>query len=187
MVNAVLLNPLDYPDPGRLVVIRETNLPEFPQFSVSPPNYIDWEKQTKSYDFMAAYTSSRMNLTGEGEPQQLMGIAVTAHYFDVYGIKPVLGRMFLPEEDAKGKNNVVVLSYPFWQRQFGGTADVTGRTVQLNGEPYTIAGVAPIGFGIANKVDFWTPMAFAPKDVANDNRGAHYVKCGGQIEAGRHG
>jgi putative ABC transport system permease protein len=182
VVNAVLLNPLDYPDPGRLVVIREMQLPDFPEFSVSPPNYLDWEKQTKSYDFMAAYTSSRMNLTGEGEPQQLMGIAVTAHYFDVFGIKPALGRTFLPEEDAQGKNRVVVLSYPFWQRQFGGTADVTGRTVQLNGEPYTIAGVAPIGFGIANKVDFWTPMAFSPKDVSNDNRGAHYISVAARLK-----
>ncbi|HEY8835517.1 MAG TPA: ABC transporter permease, partial [Chthoniobacterales bacterium] len=153
VVNVVLLRPLDYQEPDRIVTIRETNLPQFPEFSVSPPNYLDWEKQTKSYEFLAAYASSRVNLTGDGEPQQLLALKTTAHYFDVYGVKPILGRMLLPEEDAQGKNHVVVLSYPFWQRVFGGTRDVVGRAVQLNGEPYTVVGVAPIGFGLTSKVD----------------------------------
>lgn len=184
VVNAVLLRPLDYPEPARLVVIRETQLPDFPEFSVSPPNYLDWEKQTKSYENLAAYSGSRINLTGDGEPQQLIGVKATAHYFDVYGIKPVLGRTFLPEEDAPGKNHVVVLSYPFWQRVFGGTADVVGRPIQLNGEPYTVIGVAPLGFGIASKVDAWMPMAFDPKETANDNRGAHYLNVAGRLRPG---
>jgi putative ABC transport system permease protein len=184
VVNAVLLRSLDYPEPARLVVIRETQLPDFPEFSVSPPNYLDWEKQTKSYENLAAYSGSRINLTGDGEPQQLIGVKATAHYFDVYGIKPVLGRTFLPEEDAPGKNHVVVLSYPFWQRVFGGTADVVGRPIQLNGEPYTVIGVAPLGFGIASKVDAWMPMAFDPKETANDNRGAHYLNVAGRLRPG---
>jgi putative ABC transport system permease protein len=184
VVNAVLLRPLDYPDPARLVIIRETQLPEFPEFSVSPPNYLDWEKQTKSYEHLAAYSGSRVNLTGEGEPQQLVGIKATAHYFDVYGIKPALGRTFLPEEDAPGKNHVVVLSYPFWQRVFGGASDVVGRPIQLNGESYTVVGVAPRGFGLASKVDAWMPMAFEPKETANDNRGAHYLNVAGRLRAG---
>jgi putative ABC transport system permease protein len=184
VVNAVLLRPLDYPDPARLVIIRETQLPEFPEFSVSPPNYLDWEKQTKSYEHLAAASGSRVNLTGDGEPQQLVGIKATAHYFDVYGIKPALGRTFLPEEDAPGKNHVVVLSYPFWQRVFGGASDVVGRPIQLNGESYTVVGVAPRGFGLASKVDAWMPMAFEPKETANDNRGAHYLSVAGRLRAG---
>jgi putative ABC transport system permease protein len=184
VVNAVLLRPLDYPDPARLVIIRETQLPDFPEFSVSPPNYLDWEKQTKSFENLAAYSGARVNLTGEGEPQQLIGIKATAHYFDVYGIKPALGRTFLPEEDAPGKNHVVVLSYPFWQRVFGGAADVVGRAVQLSGEPYTVVGVAPRGFGLASKVDAWMPMAFEPKETANDNRGAHYLNVAGRLRPG---
>jgi putative ABC transport system permease protein len=184
VVNAVLLKPLDYPDPARLVVIRETNLPAFPEFSVSPPNYLDWEKQTKSYEHLAAYSGSRINLTGDGEPQQLVGIKATAHYFEVYGIEPALGRTFLPEEDAPGKNHVVVLSYPFWQRVFGGAADVVGRPIQLNGEPYTVIGVAPIGFGIASKVDAWMPMGFQPKETSNDARGGHYLAVAGRLRPG---
>lgn len=184
VVNAVLLRPLDYPDPGRLVIIRETQLPEFPEFSVAPPNFVDWEKQTKSFEHLAAYANAKMNLTGEGEPQQVAGMRATAHYFDVFGIKPVLGRMFLPEEDAPGKNHVAVLSYAFWQRLYAGAADVVGRTIELNGEPYTIAGVAPLGFGLANKLDLWMPMAFQAKEIANENRGAHYVNTVGRLKRG---
>ncbi|PZR72688.1 MAG: ABC transporter permease [Chthoniobacterales bacterium] len=184
VVNVVLLRPLDYPEPGRIVVIRETNFPEFPEFSVSPPNYLDWEKQTKSYEKLAAYSGSRINLTGDGEPQQLVGIKATAQYFDVYGIKPALGRTFLPEEDAPGKNHVAVLSYPFWQRVFGGAADVIGRPIQLNGEPYTVVGVAPLGFGVASRVDAWMPMAFEPKEVSNDARGGHYLNVVGRLKPG---
>ena len=184
VVNTVLLRPLDYPEPGRIVIIRETQLPQFPEFSVSPPNYLDWEKQTKSYEYLAAYTGAGLNLTGEGEPQRLVGVKATAHYFDVYGVKPVLGRMLLPEEDAPGKNHVVVLSYPFWQRVFGGARDVVGRAIQLNGEPYTVVGVAPAGFGLASKVDAWTPMAFKPDETANDARGGHYINVVGRLRPG---
>jgi putative ABC transport system permease protein len=184
VVNVVLLRPLDYPEPGRIVIIRETQLPQFPEFSVSPPNYLDWEKQTKSYEYFAAYGGANLNLTGEGEPQRLVGVKTTAHYFDAYGVKPVLGRMLLPEEDAPGKNHVVVLSYPFWQRVFGGTHDVVGRAIQLNGEPYTVVGVAPVGFGLTSKVDAWTPMAFKPDEIANDARGGHYINVVGRLRPG---
>jgi putative ABC transport system permease protein len=181
VVNTVLLRPLDYPEPSRIVIIRETQLPQFPEFSVSPPNYLDWEKQTRSYEYLAAYSGAGVNLTGEGEPQRLIGVKATAHYFDVYGVKPVVGRMFLPEEDAPGKNHVVVLSYPFWQRVFGGGRDVVGRSIQLNGEPYTIVGVDP---NRASKTDLWMPMAFKPDETANDARGAHYINVVGRLKPG---
>ncbi|HSV63060.1 MAG TPA: ABC transporter permease, partial [Chthoniobacterales bacterium] len=184
VVNVVLLQPLDYSKPHRIVNIRETNLPKFPEFSVSPPNYLDWQKQTKSYDYLAAYTGARINLTGNGEPQQLLGIKATGHYFDVYGIKPVVGRFLLPEEDAQGKNHVVVLSYGFWQRVFGGARDVVGRAVQLNGEPYQVVGVAPFGFGLTGKIDAWLPMAFKPDETANDARGGHYINVAGRLKPG---
>jgi putative ABC transport system permease protein len=182
VVNTVLLRPLDYPDPARLVIMKETQLPQIPEFSVSPPNYLDWEKQTKSYEHIAAYGGASLNLTGEGEPQRLVGVKATAHYFDVYGVKPVLGRTFLAEEDAPGKNHVVVLGHPFWQRVFGGDGNVVGRQVQLNGEPYTVVGVAPSGFGSANKVDAWTPMAFTPDETNNDARGGHYLSAIGRLK-----
>jgi putative ABC transport system permease protein len=184
VVNVVLLQPLDYSQPDRIVNIRETDLPKFPEFSVAPPNYIDWEKQAKSYEYLAAYGGARINLTGDGEPQQLLGVKATGHYFDVFGIKPAVGRFLLPEEDAPGKNHVVVLSYGFWQRVFGGAHDVAGRAVQLNGEPYTIVGVAPFGFGLTGKIDAWLPMAFKPDETANDARGGHYINVVGRLKPG---
>src|SRR3954469_4991676 len=184
VVNTVLLRPLDYPNADRLVMIRENQLPKFPEFSVSPPNYLDWEKQTKSYEYLAAYSGAGLNLTGEGEPQRLVGVKVTGHYFDVYGVKPFLGRMLLPEEDAPGKNHVVVLSYPFWQRVFGGAHDVVGHSIELNSEPYTVVGIAAPSFGQASKVDVWMPMAFKPDETANDARGGHYINVVGRLRPG---
>ena len=181
VVNGVLLRPLDFPQPDRIVVIRETNLPQFPEFSVSPPNYLDWAKQTKSWQYLAAYSGAQVNLTGEGEPQRLIGVKATAHYFDVYQIKPVLGRTFVPEEDAPGKDHVVVLSHAFWQRVFGSEPNVVGRAIQLNGEPYTVIGVAPPHFGEASKVDTWVPMGFKPDETAADARGGHYLNVVGRL------
>ena len=181
-MNGVLLQPLDYPQPDRIVVIRETNLPQFPEFSVSPPNYLDWVKQTKSYTWLAAYTGSQINLTGEGEPQRLIGVRATAHYFDVYGIKPVLGHLRAGRRARK--NQVVVLSHAFWQRVFGGDSKVIGRSIQLNGEPYTVIGVAPPNFGQASKVDTWSPMGFKADETAADARGAHYLSVIGRLRPG---
>ncbi|MEY2508474.1 MAG: hypothetical protein QOH01_2803 [Verrucomicrobiota bacterium] len=184
VVNVVLLRPLNYPQPDRIVSIRETNLPQFPEFSVAPPNYLDWEKQTKSYEYLAAYSGTRVNLTGNGEPQQLLALKATAHYFDVYGDKPFLGRLLLPEEDAPGKNHVVVLSYGFWQRVFGGDHAVVGRSIELNGEPYTVVGVAAPPLGQSSKVEAWIPMAFKPEETANDARGGHYINVVGRLRSG---
>ena len=181
VINGVLLRPLDFPQQDRIVVIRETNLPQFPEFSVSPPNYLDWAKQTKSWQYLAAYSGAQVNLTGEGEPQRLIGVKATAHYFDVYGIKAVLGRTFVPEEDAPGKDHVVVLSHAFWQRVFGGEGSVIGRAIQLSGEPYTVIGVAPPHFGEASKVDTWVPMGFKPDETAADARGGHYLNVIGRL------
>lgn len=181
VVNIALLHPLDYPDPERLIGIMETNLPQFPEFSVSPPNYLDWEKQTKSYSYLTAYSGTQVNLTGAGEPEQLNAVKATAHYFDVYGLSPVLGRTFSPEEDVPGKNHVVVLSNPFWQRVFGGDKNVVGRSVHLNGEPFTVIGVASLTTGKARKVDLWMPMAFSPEERSNKYRGAHYLNVAGRL------
>lgn len=184
VVNGVLLRPLDFPEPERLVMLKEMQLPEYPEFSLSPPNFLDWEKQLKSFASIAAYSGAALNLTGEGEPQRLVGVKATAHYFDVYGIKPLLGRAFLPEEDAPGKNRVVVLSHPLWQRLFGGAPEAVGRSLQLNGEPYTVIGIAPAGFGAPGKIDAWVPMAFTPDETSNDNRGAHYLNAAARLKPG---
>jgi putative ABC transport system permease protein len=184
VVNGVLLRPLTYAQPDRLVVLRECQLPQFPEFSVSPPNFLDWQKLTKSFTALAAYRGQSYNLTSDNEPLRLVGVKVTAAYFSVYGVAPQLGRDFLPEEDSIAKGKVVILSHGLWQRQFGGTADVIGRAVQLNGEPYTIIGVMPADFQRSNNTELWAPMAFADEDKAADNRGAHYINVAGRLKPG---
>jgi putative ABC transport system permease protein len=184
VVIGVLLRPLDFPQPERILVIRESQLPQYPEFSVSPPDFIDWQQQAKSFASLAAYTGAPLNLTGDAEPLRLIGVKATAHYFEVYGIKPVVGRVFSPEEDTVGKDHVVVVSHAFWQRVLGGGTDVIGRTLQLNGEPFSVIGVVPPGFGQQSKVDAWLPMAFTGTETDNKNRGSHYVSVVGRLAPG---
>lgn len=185
VVNGVLLRPLDYPEPDRVVAVKETQLPEFPEFSASAPNFLDWQQQAKSFSYLAAFTGAPLNLTNKGEPQRLIGLKVTAHYFDVFPVQPALGRALLPEEDAPGKDHVVMLSHALWQRVFDGAADVIGQHLELSGETYTVVGVAPAGygFGSANKVEAWVPMAFRADQTSNDSRSAHNLNVAGRLRS----
>ena len=146
VVNSVLLRPLNFSEPDRLVVIRETNLPEFPEFSIAPGNYFDWRQQSVSFAHLAAVRGGSYNLTGLGDPVRVFCERVTANYFPMLGVHPALGRAFTEAEAAAGQASVVVLSHGFWQRQFGGRPDILGSTVQLNGQTYTIIGVMPENF-----------------------------------------
>ena len=184
VVNGVLLRPLTYAEPDRLVLLRENQLPQYPEFSVAPPNFLDWQKLTKSFTALAAYRGQSYNLTGEGDPLRLVGSRVSASYFSVFGVAPQLGRDFLPEEDSPGRGRVVILSHGLWQRQFGGTTDVIGRTVQLNGEPHTIVGVMPADFQRSSNTELWAPMAFTDDETKGDNRGAHYINVTGRLKPG---
>ncbi len=184
VVNGVLLRPLTYAEPERLVLIRENQLPQFPEFSVAPPNFLDWEKMTKSFERMAAYRNQSYNLTGNGEPVRVAGSRVTAGFFSTYGVAPMIGRDFRPEEDTVAQGKVVILSHAFWQRQFGGDPGALGRTIQLNGEPHVILGVMPSSFQRSANTELWAPMAFPDDERANDNRGAHYINVVARLKNG---
>ena len=184
VVNGVLLRPLTYPEPERLVLLRESQPPQYPEFSVAPPNFLDWQKQTRSFTALAAYRNQTYNLTSDAEPKRLNGQRVTADYFSIYGVAPRLGRDFRPEEDSVAQGKVVILSHRLWQGQFGGTADVIGRTIQLNGDAYTILGVMPADFQPSSTTELWAPMAFKDDEKAGDNRGAHYINVVGRLKPG---
>src|ERR1051325_4654567 len=111
VVNAVLLRPLPYKDPDRLMMIRETKLPQFPEFSVSPGNFLDWQKQQTVFERLVAIQNSAFNLVGDGEPERLQGVRVSDGFLDMLGAQPALGRGFFAEEDQPGHNNVVILSH----------------------------------------------------------------------------
>ncbi len=182
VVNSVILRPLEYPESDRLVVIRETNLPQFPEFSVAPGQYFSWLEQAKSYEQLAALRGGSYNLTGIGEPQRLTAKLITANYLTMLRVHPALGRAFTADEEAKDKANVVILSYGFWQRQFGGRPEVLNTTVQLNGQAFTIVGIMAKNFQIDSKTDVFAPAAFSAEE--RQNHGGHYISAISRLKAG---
>src|SRR5436190_13834898 len=144
VVNAVVLRSLPYRNPDRLVALW-SNVPEHGRWRVSPANFFDWKKQATSFSEMATYGAWTLTLTGNGEPEQLMGTNAGQGYFATVGIQPQLGRTFAPEEYEPGKGQVVILGHSFWQRRFGGNPAILNRSITLNGASYTIVGVMPPG------------------------------------------
>jgi putative ABC transport system permease protein len=184
VVNAVLLKPLPFADPERLVMIWEdASRIGFPQNTPAPANYLDWKTQNHSFEDMAAVNWVSFNLTGDGEPQKVGGHAVTANLFPLLGVRPALGRGFTAEEEKPGSNKVVILSHALWQDSYGGQRSVVGQEILLNGEKYTVVGVMPAGFQfLESYVRLWVPLAQAPEDWAN--RGGHYLRVVGRIRPG---
>ncbi|HWA09648.1 MAG TPA: ABC transporter permease [Opitutaceae bacterium] len=182
VVNATLLRPPDYFESERIVILREVSPPPSARENpVSAPNFLDWQRRATSFTSMAAYTNAAVNFTGGDEPRQLAGVKVTGRFFDVFGLRPALGRVIAPADDQAGSQHVAVLSFPFWQRAFGGAADVVGRTLQLDGEEYTVIGVAAATPG---HTDLWLPMAFTTEQTAEDNRGAHWLNVAARLKPG---
>ena len=142
IVNAVLLKPLPYAQPERLVKLY-TSMPQFRDASVSYPNFLDWQQRSQSFDRMAAYRGDNFNLTGQASPDRLRGIMASSTLFDVLGVKPIVGRVVSRDEDQRGGAPVVVLTSNFWRTRFGGDPQVVGHTITLNDRLYTIVGVIP--------------------------------------------
>src|SRR5262245_8295031 len=142
VVNGVLLRPLPYDEPGRLLMLY-TSMPQFREASVSYPNFLDWQRRSRSFDLMAAYRSDTFTLTGESTPERLRGLMTSSTIFETLGVKPIVGRTFGADEDRRGTAPVVVLTSNFWRTRFGGDPHVLGRAVTLSGKLYTIVGVVP--------------------------------------------
>jgi putative ABC transport system permease protein len=171
VVSAVLLNPLPYTEPDRLVSIWE-NVPTHGRWRAAPANFLDWKKQTTVFTDVAAFGGATATLTGDGDPEQLSGTAVTPGYFEVVGVQPALGRAFQPEEHQLGKDRVVILSHNLWQRRYGGDKNIINRSVTLDGNTWTVIGVMPPGLYPARPTtagridfdetgqDFWRPMSY---------------------------
>src|SRR5215468_2082023 len=124
VVNTTMLRPLPFDDPDRLIMIRETKLPEFTDFSVGPATFLDWKNQNTVFERLVAMTNTSLTLIGAGDPERLRGMLVTDGFFAMLGVRPQIGRDFLPEEDRAGRNNVVILSHKLWQRRLGGDPNV---------------------------------------------------------------
>ena len=163
IINAVLLEPLPYKAPDRLIRLSENNSGHsLAEVLVSVPNFLDWQRQQSVFQELAASELATFNLTGRGEPQRVTAARITANLIPMLGVAPALGRSFLPEEEKTGSNRVVLLSDALWQRQFGGDPWIVNQTIQLNGESYTVVGVMPAGFQFPGKRDLWVPFVIDP-------------------------
>jgi putative ABC transport system permease protein len=156
VVNAVLLRPLAFRDPSRLVIVAEKS--PFPTISTSYQNFVDWRDQSRSFKSMEATRGTGLSLTGAGEPEVLLARMATAGLFPLLGVEAHIGRTFLPEEDRAGSAPVALLSYGLWQRRFGGSREIIGKPITLGSQPYTVVGVLPAGFQILQPAEVFVPF-----------------------------
>ena len=167
VVYGVLLRPLDYPEPERLVALRESNPLKQPDSQISPGNFLDWQQQNTVFSDLAAYRTVSYNLTADGNPERLLAGRVTSGLFKTLGVRPILGREFLPEEDQPGRAKVVLISESVWQRRFGTDPSVIGKTLRLSGEDFTVIGVMPASLRLPDQREreLWTPIAFTENET----------------------
>jgi putative ABC transport system permease protein len=178
VVNAVLLSPLPYETPDKLVWVWGY-VPQrgATQASISPPDFLDYRSQNQVFETIAAFTGipSGVNLTGGDEPERVEALGVSADFFEVLGVAPQLGRGFLADEEKTGRNQVVILSQGLWQRRFGANPDVVGQTLTINGGSATVIGVMPRGFEFPAQAELWFPLAFDAPNMSV--RSAHFLRA----------
>jgi putative ABC transport system permease protein len=159
-VNAILLRPLPYPEPERLVLVSHRNSKRGND-ELTPASYYALRRQSKSFEQIAVYASRDLNLTGRGEPERLSCQFVSAALFPLLKVNPGVGRVFTEAEDRAGAPRVVLLSHELWQQRFGAAADVVGQAITLDDQAYTVVGVMPPGFEFPTKgISLWAPIAF---------------------------
>src|SRR5262252_8307666 len=178
VVNAVLLRPLPFDDPDRLVWLWDTQ----PQLATTPtslPDFLGWKEQNQSFDRLAAFQVGNMFVdAGNGATDTPVGL-VTPELFSVFHVSPILGRTFTNEETLPERFRVAVLSHSMWQSRFGSDPNVLGRTIQVNGAAYTIIGVMPAGFSYPDRAELWRPL---PIDPAKLDPGPHYLNVVGRLK-----
>jgi predicted permease len=183
LVQTVLLQPLPYQDPDRIVLVWEdASAAGFPRNTPAPANFNDWRAANRSFQAMAATAFAGANLTMDGAPEQVLGRGVTPNFFDVLGVRPLRGRAFTPADDRPGVN-VVVISHALWQRRYGGDPGIVGRTIVMSDVKYEVIGIAPRAFVFLNReIDFWTPMRLTPQQASA--RGNHFLTVVARLNPG---
>jgi putative ABC transport system permease protein len=186
VVNAVLLRPLPYQDPSRLMQIWHVppakSFPGLTLFSVSPANYLDWRSQNHSFEEMAAYGGARFNVGGKEQPESIQAATVAASFFSILRVRPLLGRGFTPDDDRPGQGHVVVLGNALWRQRYGADPGVIGRNIVLDGEAYQVIGIMPPAFQFPSWAQLWTPMAWT--DEKRAVRGNHNYLVIGRLKPG---
>jgi putative ABC transport system permease protein len=163
VVNAVLLRPLPYRDADRIVAIQEIGK-DGNRIQVTPANYLDWRAQNTVFEHVAAIFERPSNLAGADEAERVRLAVTSANFFDVFGVRPLHGRLFAPDDEQAGHTSIVIIGYSLWQRRYGGDAGIVGQSITLDGLSYTVAGVAPAGFQYPGKTEVWMPpLRLAPE------------------------
>lgn len=181
--NGVLLRPLPYPDADRITMMWVDNRPQGIKEDIgSYPNYRDWREQNTTYEHVAAFTGANFTVTGSDEPDRIPGARTTANFHDVIGLKPVIGRLYTEEHEKVGNDAVVLLSHGLWQRKFGGTRDVIGKTIVLNGVAHEIIGVMPPELRVPSSAELWKPLAVP--DAQRNARGSFWLPVIGRLKPG---
>jgi hypothetical protein len=181
VVDAVLLRALPFDDPGQVVHVWEAPHPGEGN-SVSVGVFRDWARHTTAFESIAAVAPGELNLAGDGEPERISGLRMSPSGLSVLHARPVLGRTFAPDEDQPGKNTVIVLTHELWKRRFGGDPGIVGRSLRLNGEPYTVIGVLPPAFLPWDGIEYVVPIVFRPE--ALEQRDAHWLRVIGRLKPG---
>lgn len=180
VVQAVLLKPLPYSDAGRLLAVH-IYIPQLEEkarsMGVRPFDYLEWRRLNTVFSDIAAFRATALNLTGQGDPERLGALRVSANLFNVLGVRPALGRGFAGNEDTAGSDGAVMLSHAFWERRFGADPAIVNRSILLDGRPFQVAGVLPEGFvfptgkqfhpllPLPSRIDVWIPMVFSKEEL----------------------
>ncbi|HEU4431965.1 MAG TPA: ABC transporter permease [Pyrinomonadaceae bacterium] len=183
LVNAVVLRPLPYPDPDRLVWAWGNIRNGGNRASVSPLDYLDYRNQNTTFEHLAATMQMPLNLTGSGDPERLMSSIVTGNFFQAFGVTPALGRGFSLDNEKPGSDQVVVLSYALWQRRFGGEPGIINQRILLDGKSYEVIGVMPKDLTFPQTSELWLPMNF-DGEPGMKVRKAHFLRPIGRLKPG---
>ena len=187
VVNAVLLRPLPYANPGKLAMVWESNTKDGGEIAVRVNNFLAWREQQQVFEQLGAFQYQDFNLSGGDRPERIQGLRVTANLFSLVGVRPAAGRDFLPEEERDGQHRVVIISQDFDRRYFGAAPYPQGKILILNGKTYQVVGIMPAGFEVVRgggmpqglefipRTDLWVPIPFKPEDRANIRRYFHVV------------
>ena len=184
IADAVLIRPLPYRDSNRLVMVWEdSSAYGFPKDTPAAGNFSDWKSRNQVFEDVAAISDGSFNLTGNGNPEELIGKWVTANLFAVFGVSPALGRDFRPEDDVPGAPRVAILSHGLWLRTFGGDSQIIGKVISLNYEKCTVIGVMKRGFQFPDReTELWVPPRLTTKQLSN--HGNHFLRVVARLKPG---
>src|SRR5438128_2605315 len=178
VVNALLLKPLPFPDPDRIVALWD-KVPSrgVERNEVTVANYLDWRAQNRTFEQLGIYRWWSTNLTGADSPERVQGFQVTPNFLDIVGVKPLLGRSFSGEEDQPGRDAVAILTYSLWQRRFGGDSNIVNKTIETNGVVRTVIGVMPQEFNYPKGAEIYAPLTITP-ELARNRSNHSYLGIG---------